>query len=137
MPIIFALLLAVADGGDSLPPLPDWGALPELPYRQPRHVSQDMAAFVAHEISQGRCKSIQPVDGHYSVKLDVAVMLTPRRIVRAAIPHAIDCPSVEQYGAGLVVGFANNNIARRAVAGTWYRTAVSFDWTEPSSPTSN
>ena len=51
--------------------------------------------------------------------------------VRATIPRAINCPTVEQYAAGLVLGFARDNLNTRfAVEGTWYRVSMTFDLPE-------
>ena len=46
--------------------------------------------------------------------------------IRAVVPRAIECPTVEQFVAGLVISSARNNL-RQPSAG-WYRTALSFAW---------
>lgn len=119
-------------GQPLLSPLPDWNEMTPLAFRQARVVTPPMARFVAEEVSSGRCVIATPEDRHYVVRIDVAVLLSPEGEVRAAVPHAIQCPTVEQYSAGLVIGFARNNVSvlPGARANTWYRTTLAFDWTE-------
>lgn len=120
------------DGQPLLSPLPDWDAMMPLAFRQAPVVTPPMARFVAEEVSSGRCVVPTPQDRRYSVRIDVAVLVSPEGAVRAAVPHAIQCPTVEQYGAGLVIGFARNNVSvlPGAKANTWYRATLAFDWTE-------
>ncbi len=61
-----------------------------------------------------------------SLPVDVAVMVREPATVRTAIPRAIDCPTVEQFAAGLVTSFARNNL--RNPAEGWYRVTVTFNW---------
>ncbi len=129
---VTALALALMTITQALPPLPEPSAIDPLPYRVAPVITPVMARFVAGEILSGRCTIAPPADHHYVVRLDVAVLVAADGSVRAAVPHAIDCPTVEQYGAGLVTGFARGNlaVAQAAKADQWYRTTLSFDWTE-------
>jgi len=120
---------AVAPTASPPPPASaDWAALDPIPYRQPPHISQAMDAFVANEIGSGRCKIARPADGHYVVTLDVIVQVTGDGVIHRAVPRAIDCPTVEQYGVGLITGFARANIQPGAAPDHWYRTTMVFDW---------
>jgi hypothetical protein len=111
------------------PPAPGvWAALAPIPYRQPPKITNAMDTFVANEIGTGRCKIAKPADGHYVVTLDVIVQVTSDGIVRRAVPRAIDCPTVEQYGVGLITGFARANIQPGAAPDQWFRTMIVFDW---------
>ena len=125
-------LIALAMQAPAVPPLPDWGDIMPLAFRQQPVVTPTMTQFVAGEIASGRCVTATPPDRHHIVRVDVAVLLTPEGDVKAAVPHAIDCPTVEQYGAGLVIGFARNNVSvlPGTKASLWYRTTLAFDWTE-------
>lgn len=107
----------------------DWDALAPLPLRQPAQVTPAMTNFVAHELRASRCRMPRRASGGYTVQVDVAVLLAPDGMVRATIPRAIDCPSVEQYTAGLVTSFARNNltIIDGGTAG-WYRATITFAW---------
>lgn len=127
-PLLIAMSLAGAQA--DLPPLPDWAVLGQLRYLRDPDVTPAMTQFVADEVAAGRCVRPRPADGHYILTLDVAVLITANGTVRATVPHAIDCPTVEQYGAGLVSAFARDNLVPRAAdTEQWYRTTVTFSWT--------
>lgn len=107
----------------------DWAVLAPLPYTTPREVTAPLARYVAGEIAAGHCAIPRPANGHYVVRVDVATLVSDDGIVRRAVPHAIACPTVEQYAAGLVLGFARGNLAvRDGAADSWYRTTIVFDW---------
>ena len=112
-------------------PMPpqDWSDLPILRVRRPASDMPDLSAFVRTEVEAGRCAAAaRAVDG-WSLKLDLAVLATPDGQVRRITPRAIDCPTVEQYAAGLVLGTARDNVdVRGASSDTWYRTTMTFAW---------
>ncbi|WP_353205217.1 hypothetical protein [Sphingomonas sp.] len=88
-----------------------------------------LTAFVGIEIAAGRCTLPKPADGHYVVKVDIATLIGADGMIRQTVPHAIACPTVEQYAAGLVTGFARGNLSVRSGASdTWYRATITFDW---------
>jgi hypothetical protein len=125
------IALALAGGQSAPPPLPDWAALGPLRYLHDPEVTPAMTQFVADEVAAGRCAPPRGADGRYSVTVDVAVLVDAGGKVRQAVPHAIDCPTVEQYGAGLVTAFARDNLVPRAAAtDQWFRTSVTFGWTK-------
>lgn len=106
----------------------DWDSLDALPFRLQPQVTPAMAEFVRYELTRGHCVTPLRVAGRRRVRADVAVLLGPEATIRAAIPRAIDCPTVEQYAAGLVLGFARNNLNPRfALEGSWYRASMTFD----------
>ena len=106
-----------------------WEAMAPLPYRTPPPISPAMSRWVAGELVRGKCPIPRAVNGRHSLRVDVAVMISPESTVRAAIPRAIDCPTVEQYAAGMVSSFARNNLLARAGDGSgWFRASVTFDW---------
>lgn len=109
----------------------DWQALPPLPYRRTPRPTARMTAFVQSEMRRTGCPRPAPVGGRLQVQVDVAVLIGEDHVVRATIPRAIDCPTVEQYAAGLVVSYARGNLVPRFVnAGNWYRAVLLFDWAE-------
>lgn len=124
--IALLLLLQAAE----LPAMPtDWSALAPIPYLAPPKVTPELSGFVATEITAGRCAMPKPTDGHYVVRVDVATLIAPDGTVRRAVPHAIACPTVEQYAAGLVTGFARGNLPMRPGAtDAWYRATIVFEW---------
>ncbi|MEP9403205.1 hypothetical protein [Sphingomonas sp. VNH70] len=137
--IAFALLAAAQPGAAPPPPDPqpvtaparpiDWDALPPLPYRRTPHVTGGMTGFVAAEMHRAACPLPVPVGGQVQVQVDVAVLIGGDGMVRATIPRAMNCPTVEQYAAGLVVSFARGNLIPRLVSeGGWYRASLMFDW---------
>ncbi len=107
----------------------DWTTLAPLPYVAAPQLTPQLTSFVAGEIAANRCPVPKPADGHYVVKVDVATLVGTDGVVRRTVPHAINCPTVEQYAAGLVAGFARSNLALRAGGGDmWYRATITFDW---------
>ncbi len=128
MPLIAPALLLFA-GQTDLPPLPDMAGLAPLRYLHDPDLTPAMSQFVADEIAAGRCPHVRPVDGRYTLVLDVAVLIDAKGAVRATVPHAIACPTVEQYGAGLVSAFTRDNLVPRTGTGDqWYRTSLTFAW---------
>ncbi|MDJ0275629.1 hypothetical protein QLH51_02250 [Sphingomonas sp. 2R-10] len=109
----------------------DWDALPPLPYRRTPRPTAQMTAFVLAEMKRAGCPRPIPVAGNNQLRVDVAVLIGEDHVVRATIPRAIRCPTVEQYAAGLVVSYARGNLVPRFVnAGNWYRAVLLFDWVE-------
>jgi hypothetical protein len=110
----------------------DWSVLAPMPYIKPPEIAASLSGFVATEIAAGRCPIARPVNGHYVVRVDVATLIGADGIVRRTVPRAIHCPTVEQYGAGLVLSFARANIRTGGVGGVggdqWYRATIMFDW---------
>ena len=125
--MIALLLLLQAAEVPAVPP--DWTVLAPAPYVAQPRLTPQLTTFVAAEIAANRCAIARPADGHYIVKVDVAMLVGGDGVVRRTVPHAIACPTVEQYAAGLVTGFARGNLAVRAIArDTWYRATLVFDW---------
>ena len=120
--MLLSLLLAAqaAEPAPPLPPLTEWRALAPLPWRSPPVLAPDMTGFVAAEVKAGRCTAVQPG----ILALDLAVRIDEPGRVRQVVPQAIGCPTIEQYAAGLVTGFARNNL--RGPTPGWYRVAVTF-----------
>jgi hypothetical protein len=107
----------------------DWTTLPDLPYRQTPLMTAPMNAYVQGQARANKCRQRRTVDGRPAMRVEVAVLVHPEDGVRASIPRAIGCASVEQYAAGLVSSFARNNLAPRAAAAEqWYRATVTFIW---------
>lgn len=123
--LLFLLLQAAA-----APAVPtDWSTLAPLPYTAAPQMTAPLTRFVADEIAAGRCAQPKPADGHYVVKVDVATLVGGDGEIRRTVPRAINCPTVEQYSAGLVVSFARANLQSHAgAADTWYRATIVYDW---------
>ena len=112
-------------------PLPpqDWSMLPILRVRRPASDLPDVSAFVRGEVAAGRCAAATQSPQGWTLKIDLAVLATAEGKVRRITPRAIDCPTVEQYAAGLVLGTARDNVdVRGALSDTWYRTTMTFAW---------
>jgi hypothetical protein len=103
--------------------------MPPLPYRAAPPVTPEMTGYVAGEMQSGRCPQAPILSGRRTVRADVAVLLDDEGNVRATIPRAIQCATVEQFVAGIVASAARNNLLPRAQgAPGWYRASISFDW---------
>jgi hypothetical protein len=105
----------------------DWSVLAPMPYVSPPQIPPTLSSFVAGEIAAGRCAVARPANGRYIVKVDVATLVGADGIVRRTVPRAIDCPTVEQYSAGLVLSFARANLPRGTTE-QWYRATIVYDW---------
>lgn len=132
-----ALMLGAALLQAAPPPLPlpsrpgeavAWDTLPPVPYRSPPVMLPEMMDFVAGEVGAGRCRFAGATGQRGEVIVDVAMLVTPDIGPRLTIPRAIDCPTVEQYAAGLVLGFARGNLPPRALVPQWYRATLHFRW---------
>lgn len=111
----------------------DWGALPPLPYREPPQVTPAMQGFVRGELRSGRCRPARGAYAGGTLTLDLAVLVGPDGFIRRVVPRAIECMTVEQYGAGLVTTFARGNLrARGAGTDAWHRATLTFG--PPSRP---
>ena len=126
--MILGLLLFQAAAQAAPPAVPtDWSVLPSLPYLSPPAQTAALSGFVAAEIAAGRCPIARPADGRYVVRVDVAALVAADGTIRRTVPRAINCPTVEQYGAGLILSFARANLPR-GTSDQWYRASVIFDW---------
>ncbi len=99
----------------------DWDGLAPLPYRAPPVVTAEMQSFVQGEVRARKCEHSG------QMRIDVAVLVDEAGGIRTTVPRAVNCPSVEQYVAALVGGFARSNLLPRLGGGEqWYRTSLSF-----------
>lgn len=130
--MIAALLLllqaALPPAVATLPPQ-DWSALPVLHLHNPATTVANTSAFVHGEVVAGRCaKAVKTPDG-WSLTVDLAVLATPGGRVRRITPRAIDCPTVEQYAAGIIIGAPRDSIDTPDMPNdAWYRTSLTFTW---------
>ena len=111
-------------------PLPpqDWSTLPPLRIRRQATTLANTSAYVHGEVMAGRCaKAVRTVQG-WSLSLDLAVLMTRDGRVRRITPRAIDCPTVEQYAAGVILGARDSIDVVDTDADTWYRTSLTFAW---------
>jgi hypothetical protein len=123
--VSLALALALAAQAVTV----DWPALSPLPYRAPPLITQEMHDFARREAIERKCP-VPAAQGENQVLVaEVAVLVDAAGNIRNAVPRAIDCPTVEQYAAGLVAGFARNNLLPRVGTGEiWYKTSLTFSW---------
>ncbi|PTQ65671.1 hypothetical protein C8J45_101523 [Sphingomonas sp. PP-CE-3G-477] len=109
-------------------PPQDWTALPVLRIRKQASTLANTSAYVHGEVMAGRCvKAIRTMQG-WSLTLDLAVLMTPDGRVRRVTPRAIDCPTVEQYAAGVILGARDSIDVVDTDTDTWYRTSLTFAW---------
>ena len=125
MIVSLALLLAAAVPVQTPPPLvvpTDWTTMPPLPWRNEPVLSPDLVTFVEGEVRARRCAP----PPRNAIEVEMAVYVRADGLVRAVVPRAIDCPTVEQFAAGMVTSFARSNL--RSNAAGWYHAAIVFDW---------
>lgn len=116
-----------AASGIALPPQ-DWSDLPVLRIRKRASTLANTSAYVHSEVMAGRCaKAIRTPQG-WTLTLDLAVLLSADGRVRRVTPRAIDCPTVEQYAAGVILGVRDSIDVIDTDADTWYRTSLTFAW---------
>jgi hypothetical protein len=117
-----AVALAAAPG--------DWTALPPLRLTEQPDYALIMTKFVRDEVAAGRCAAPAPVEGKTSIKLDLIVLVASSsgEAVRV-VPRAINCPTVEQFAAGVVQKATRGNIAGTTPSSdSWYRTNITITW---------
>jgi len=125
MLIAFAALQAGAS------PPADWSALPALPWKLPPRHASGTNDYVRGEVAAGRCAAGQRSARTSALHIELAVLATPQGRVRAVVPRAINCPTVEQYTVGLIQRMALDNIETAGRTGdTWYRAAMTYSWSE-------
>lgn len=114
----------------------DWSMLPPLAYREEPQITPAMQNFVRGEIRTGRCKPAAGALVRGTLTLELAVLVAPNGFVRRVVPRAIECMTVEQYGAGLVTSFARGNLRQR-IAGSdaWHKATLVFGPPPAKAPT--
>lgn len=129
--ILAALLLQAAVVAPAPAPMPptDWSTLPPLHYVTDPTDAANPAAYVRDEVKAGRCGHAVATATGWALTVDLAVLASPAGSPRRVVPRAINCPSVEQYAAGIVSRRALANVdIGEAKADGWYRTSVTFTW---------
>jgi hypothetical protein len=108
----------------------DWSKLPDLRLTTTPDYPAIMTKFVRDEIAAGRCAAPAPVDGKTSVKVDMIVLVSSANGEAVKIvPRAINCPTVEQFAAGVVQKAARGNVAGPPPAtDSWYHTGMTLTW---------
>lgn len=129
--LLASLLAAATPDRPAQPILPpqDWSTLPTLLLRRSTDPTAALSAYVREEVLQGRCTAAVRDRMGWILTVEVAVLAGADGIVRRVVPRAIQCPTVEQYAAGLVWSGARDNIdALPGQGDRWYRTRLTFAW---------
>ncbi|QCB42094.1 hypothetical protein E5673_07535 [Sphingomonas sp. PAMC26645] len=111
----------------TLPPQ-DWSTLPVLRIRGQATTLANTSAYVHGEVVAGRCAHVIRTTQGWALTVDLAVLINPDGRVRRVTPRAIDCPTVEQYAAGVILGARDSIDVAGEDADTWYRTSLTFTW---------
>ncbi|WP_066812397.1 hypothetical protein [Sphingomonas asaccharolytica] len=108
----------------------DWSKLPDLRLTTTPDYAAIMTKFVHDEIAAGRCATPAPVNGKTSIKVDMVVLISSASGEAVKIvPRAINCPTVEQFAAGVIQKATRGNIAGPPpTADSWYHTGVTLTW---------
>ncbi|MGN6817548.1 MAG: hypothetical protein ACTHJR_02630 [Sphingomonas sp.] len=108
----------------------DWSKLPDLRLATPADYPAIMTKFVRDEIAAGRCVAPPPVAGKTSIKVDMIVLVASANGEAVKIvPRAINCPTVEQFAAGVVQKAARGNIAGPPPGtDSWYHVGMTLTW---------
>ena len=112
---------------NTLPPQ-DWSTLPALRIRGHATTLANASTYVHGEVAAGRCTHVVRTTQGWALTVDLAVLITPDGRVRRVTPRAIDCPTVEQYAAGVILGARDSIDVVDADIDTWYRTSLTFSW---------
>jgi len=126
---MIALFLMLQAAALTAPPS-DWSALPQLRLTQAPDYPAIMTKFVHDEVAAGRCAAPAPVAGKTTMKLDLIVLVaSSTNEALRVVPRAINCPTVEQFAAGVVEKAARGNIAAPAPGSDgWYHTSMTLTW---------
>lgn len=103
--------------------LPDeWANYPELKLQRRLPEAKALSSFVRDEVRAGRCAA----SGN-RLRVDLSVLVAANGQLRRIRPHAIGCPTVEQYASGVMLRKARSNVAPPGEE-RWYRTQLIFAW---------
>ncbi len=126
---MIALFLALQAAALTPAPPTDWSALPPLRLSTTPDYAALMTQFVHDEVAAGRCTAPPAVAGKVSIKVDMVVLVSTGGDALRIVPKAINCPTVEQFAAGVVQKAARGNIAGAPPAtDSWYRTGMTLSW---------
>lgn len=126
--MIFLFLALQAAASVAAPPT-DWSALPALRLSTMPDYAALMTKFVHDEVVAGRCAAPPAVAGKVSIKVDMVVLISPGGDALRIVPKAINCPTVEQFAAGVVQKAARGNLAGPPPStDSWYRTGMTLSW---------
>ncbi|QDZ06978.1 hypothetical protein FPZ24_05360 [Sphingomonas panacisoli] len=126
---MIALFLALQAAASVVAPPTDWSALPPLRLSTTPDYPALMTQFVHDEVAAGRCAAPPAVAGKVSIKVDMVVLISPSGDTLRIVPKAINCPTVEQFAAGVVQKAARGNLAGAPPASdSWYRTGMTLSW---------
>ncbi len=106
----------------------DWSTLPQLRLTAPPDYPAIMTKFVRDEVAAGHCAAPAAVDGKTVFKIDMIVLVAASGKVMRIVPKAINCPTVEQFAAGVVEKAARGNIAGAPASDGWFRTGMTLTW---------
>jgi hypothetical protein len=123
------LFLALQAAASVAAPPADWSALPPLRLSTTPDYAALMTKFVHDEVVAGRCAAPPAVAGKVNFKIDMVVLVSPGGDAVRIVPKAINCPTVEQFAAGVVQKAVRGNWAGAAPArDSWYRTGIVISW---------
>jgi len=126
---MIGLFLALQAAVSAAAPPADWSALPPLRLSTTPDYAALMTQFVHDEVAAGRCAAPPAVAGKVSIKVDMVVLISPSGDTLRIVPKAINCPTVEQFAAGVVQKAARGNIAGAPpTTDSWYRTGMTLSW---------
>lgn len=113
----------------AVPPA-NWTTLPPVPWKAPPRIDDAVSRFAMEEVKAGRCQA-ERTGTTATLRLDLALLIDGRAQVRSIVPRAINCPTVEQFGSGLLSRWARDNLALAPGGGDgWYRASITFTWPE-------
>ena len=122
------LFLAFQAAALNAPPA-DWLVLPVLRLSAAPDYAALMTRFVHDEVAAGRCAAPPAVAGKVSVRIDMIVLVSTGGEALRIVPRAINCPTVEQFAAGVVQKAVRGNWAGAApTSDSWYRTGIIISW---------
>jgi hypothetical protein len=126
---MIALILALQAAALLPAPPTDWSALPPLRLSTTPDYAALMTQFVRNEVAAGRCAAPPAVAGKVSIKVDMVVLVSRSGDALRIVPKAINCPTVEQFAAGVVQKAARGNVAGAPpTTDSWYRTGMTLSW---------
>jgi len=126
---MIALILALQAAAAVAAPPADWSALPQLRLSTTPDYAALMTQFVHDEVAAGRCAAPPAVAGKVSIRIDMVVLVSPGGDTLRIVPRAINCPTVEQFAAGVVQKAARGNLAGAPPeSDSWYRTGMTLSW---------
>jgi hypothetical protein len=132
MTMLLSLMLAATPMAEAAPPMPqELSSVPVIEGWQGRRISPRWSEDVARFYRKGKCTGAVPYEGSWLLEIDMLFLLSPDGKPLKIAPVNVNCPDVEQFVSGRVLGTLRNSFPKAGGAeARWMRSQVRFLWSD-------